>query len=145
MKRLVANLLAILPVLGLMGCLSQSSLDGFALSPQYARTPAVFFVEKLAADQRGLDGIIVDELRRAGLDAVTNEPQHYDYLVTYEDHWYWDMRNYLIDMRIDVRDARTNVLVATGRSFQTSLSAMGETPESIIHKVVDVLIHGPER
>ncbi len=51
---------------------------------------------------------------------------------------------YMIDLRNDVRDAKTDILLATGRSFQTSVAAMGETHRSIINAAVDVIVSGPK-
>jgi hypothetical protein len=134
------RLFALLAVLG-AGCVSQSSLDGFPL-PAEARQPgATFAVRHQPQDQRGLDALIAQTLRARGLQVVP-EDAHPDYVVSYLDRWQWDMRMYLIDLRIDVRDADTNVLVATGRSYQTSLSAMGETHRSIVERTVGVLLGG---
>ena len=129
------------------GCVSQASLDGLPL-PGEARQPGkIFAVEHQAADERGLDRKIAIALSARGLDAVTGEPGSADYIVSYIDRWAWDMRMYLIDLRIDVREAETNILLATARSYQTSLDALGQTHDSIIERTVNVLIEGrePER
>jgi hypothetical protein len=124
--------------------LSQTSLDGYPLPPE-ARAPGrSFAVLHQPADERGLDRKIASSLNARGLDAVTGEPGSADYIVSYIDRWYWDMRMYLIDLRIDVREAETNILLATARSYQTSLDALGETHDSIIERTVNVLIEGSE-
>jgi hypothetical protein len=124
-----------------MGCLSQSSLDGFQL-PRDAREPGrTFAVRRQVNDKRNLDQLIGERLQRLGLELASNAEEA-DYVVSYVDRWYWDMRNYLIDLRIDVREARTNVLVATGRSYQTSLAAMGQRHESIIDRTLRILFEG---
>lgn len=138
MRRMLVALLATLSV----ACVSQSALDGFQL-PVTAREPGVTFaVRHQPQDKRRLDQIIADTLRARGLKVVP-ENANPEYIVSYIDRWQWDMRNYLIDLRIDVRDSQTNVLVATARSYQTSLSAMGETHRSIVERTVDVLLSGP--
>jgi hypothetical protein len=139
MNRLRA-LVVLVPAIFWMGC-SYTSLDGLRMPA--APSEAVFFVRNHGADERQLDSAIADALQRHGLNATAEETETYDYLVTYIDRWQWDMRNYLIDLRIDVRDAKSNVLVGTARSYQTSLSAMGETHEEIIEEVVRVLLQGP--
>jgi len=103
---------------------------------------AAYFVQAHPGDTHDLDEVVADALVRHGLNATTAEPATYDYRVTYIDRWYWDMRMYLIDFRIDVRDAETNVLVATARSFQTSLAALGRRREDIIEDAVRVLLEG---
>ena len=63
-------------------------------------------------------------------------PTEFDVLVVYEDRWQWDMSNYLIFLRIDLRDPSTNVLLATGSSYQTSGARKPE------HEVVAQVIGG---
>ena len=137
----VRALLVVLLTVACTGCLSQSSLDGFGLPSSAREDGRTFAVRHQPKDPRNLDRLIAEELRGQGL-SLAAEAADADYVVTYVDRWYWDMRNYLIDLRIDVRDARTDVLVATGRSYQTSLAAMGETHQSVIERTVAILIDG---
>lgn len=132
-------LLASLSVIALTGCLSQSSLDGFEL-PREGREPGMTFsVHHQSKDERNLHRMIAESLQKHGLKIVASDAGEPTYVVSYVDRWYWDMRVYLIDLRIDIRDARTNQLVAVGRSYQTSLAAMGESHESIVERTVEVL------
>lgn len=131
-------------VLLLSGCVSLSSLDGMPI-PADARG-ATFVVQHQPADGRGLDETIVSALRAHGLEALSGRyaDAESEFVVTYIDRWYWDMRTYLIDLRIDVREADTGKLVATARSYQSSLAAMGNRYREIVRKVVDVLALGLE-
>jgi hypothetical protein len=128
-----------------VGCVSQSSLDGFPMASSVQRDGAVFYVEHQPQDERGLDQVVAMALRKHGLNAVTDVAQTADFKVTYIDRWQWDMRMYLIDLRIDVREADTGVLIATGRSYQTSLSAMGRDHNDIVRATVDVVVKGVTR
>ena len=67
-------------------------------------------------------------------------PTEFDVLVVYEDRWQWDMSNYLLFLRIDLRDPATNVLLATGSSYQTSGA---RKPESQIVAQIMVGMFGP--
>lgn len=139
----VGRITLVLVASACLAACTATTLDGMRLADAHPRT-AVFFVRRHTADTRNLDKIIAERLSARGINATTTAPDAgYDFLVTYIDRWYWDMRMYLIDMRIDVRDGNSNVLVATGRSFQTSLSAMGQTATDIIDKAVRVIIEGP--
>jgi len=124
-------------------CMSQSSLDGLPLAELHP-AEAIFYVEKQPADTHGLNEAIARILSARGLTAVTSAPETYDYRITYIDRWYWDMRMYMIDFRIDVRDPDTNLLLATARSYQTSLAAMGKGRETIIRNTVTILFEGPQ-
>lgn len=136
------RLLGVLATMLSFGCVSQSSLDGFRLPAEARRGGATFAVLHQPADGRRLDRTIAESLKARGFGAAADETAPVDYVVSYLDRWQWDMRMYLIDLRIDVRDAKTNVLVATGRSYQTSLAAMGESHQSIVERTVDVLVEG---
>jgi hypothetical protein len=98
-----------------------------------------FFVENHGNDMRGIDRMIAQELRSHGLGAESGfaraRPSEFDVLVVYEDRWQWDMSNYLIFLRIDFRDPSTNVLLATGISYQTSTARKSE-PE-VVGQIVD--------
>ena len=58
-------------------------------------------------------------------------------VVTYEDRWMWDGLLYLLTLRVDLRDPKTNVLLATARSFRTSLAR--KTPTTVVRQVVGAL------
>ena len=109
--------------------------------PPELRDPSLqYFVENHGRDRRGIDGIIARELRSRGLaaksGAASARPTEFDVLVVYEDRWQWDMSNYLIFLRIDLRDPSTNVLLTTGISYQTSGARKTE------HAVVAQIIGG---
>ena len=107
---------------------------------------AVFFVENHGGDARNLEQIIVTTLRARGLDADGGTegaaPEGVDFLVSYEDRWAWDMRTYLRLIQIDIRDVKTGDIVATSRSYQDSLTAMGKTYEEIIERTANQLLDG---
>jgi len=144
MPKLMVFILAITLTLGTTGCVSQSSLDGFKL-PDEARNPDVTFeVLHQPKDERDLNRIIVSALQSRGFKIADYKDNNPTYVVNYIDRWFWDMRTYLIDFRVDVRNKATGVLVATARSYQTSLAAMGKSYEGIIKLTVETLVDGME-
>lgn len=107
--------------------------------PAQLRAPGlVYFVENHGKDKRRLDQIIVSALKNHGIIATcgykSDRPAKFDVLVVYEDRWQWDMSNYLINMRIDLRSPTTNVLLGTGNSYQTSLAR--ESEEEVIKDII---------
>jgi hypothetical protein len=54
------------------------------------------------------------------------------------------MRMYLIDFRVDVRDPESDLLLATARSFQTSLAAMGHRHEEFVEEALTILLDGSD-
>lgn len=141
-RTLVVTLAAVVAA----GCLSQSSLDGFRLPDEAWESGKTFTVRHQANDQRNLDRWIEASLRRHGLAFASNAAEA-DYVVSYIDRWSWDIdrrswRSYLIDLRIDVREAETGELVATSRSYQTSVPAKALTHQNIVDRAVRILIEG---
>lgn len=121
--------LLMIPLLWLAACASTA----FHADPAPAAlrgSDRRYFVENHGKDDRRLDRMIATELGKQGVSVTsgyaTDRPQDIEVLVVYEDRWQWDMTNYLIHMRIDLRDPHTNVLLATGMSYQTSLARKNE-------------------
>jgi hypothetical protein len=108
------------------------------VSSVYRKPTLKYFVENHGKDKRHLEKIIASELQKNGIDAtsgyISDRPSDIDILVVYEDRWQWDMTNYLIYMRIDLRSPKTNVLLGTGSSYQTSLARKSE--EAIIEGII---------
>jgi hypothetical protein len=109
------------------------------------RNPAVdlgryqrFYVERRLADNQRLDELIVQELRRLGREAtngpLTMKPDGIDAIVTYTDRWAWDFKTYLIELNIEMRDARTNKSIMVGRFYQPSMRT--KSPPDMIHELL---------
>ena len=61
-----------------------------------------------------------------------------DAFVTYHDRWMWDITMYLLELTVTLHDPRTNVGVASGNSFHTSLTR--KTPQEMVDEVVDNIL-----
>lgn len=131
-------------VLLLAGCVGNTA-GQMSLSTQVAGQ-GTYYVERQPKDERDLATVIAQRMRERGLKATAEQagvarPQC-DYLVSYTDKWMWDMRMYLYDLRIDLRDAKDNSVVGYGQSMQSSLKAMGRSYEDVIDLALDELF-GP--
>jgi hypothetical protein len=97
-----------------------------------------FYVERRLGDDHRLDELLVRELQRAGCQASsgprTMQPEGMDACVTYTDRWAWDFKTYLIELNVEVRDARTNKLLATARFYQPSLTT--KSPPEMIREII---------
>ncbi len=132
----------VLLALGIVACATALQTDPI---PQELKNPSLlYFVENHGEDRHGIDGMIAREIRSRGLKAnsgpAAGRPTEFDVLVVYEDRWQWDTSNYLLFLRIDLRDPATNVLLATGSSYQTSGA---RKPESQIVAQIMVGMFGP--
>lgn len=125
------------------GCVAKSLLSE-PIAAEYRRPGLRVFVQNHGEDRRNLERVIAEQLSSKGLvvssGLAADRPAEIDLLVVYEDRWQWDMSNYLIFMRIDVRDPMTNVLLATGSSYQTSLAR--KSPEAVIALIVPGIFPG---
>jgi hypothetical protein len=123
-------------IFSLISCSSALKIDPVRV--EYRNPTLHYFVENHGQDDRRLDQVIAEELRHYGLKVSngfkSERPAQFDILVVYEDRWQWDMSVYLIHMRIDLRDPKTNVLLGTGSSYQTSLARDDE--RNIIKNII---------
>jgi hypothetical protein len=97
-----------------------------------------FYVVRFEPDTRGINTIVVDELRRLGFTATTgeaaNRPPDVDAVVTYGDRWMWDITMYMLSLDIVLRDPRTDFPIASGNSYHTSLTR--KSPEEMVREVL---------
>lgn len=105
------------------------------------------FVERQPKDSRELNKIIAQQLRSRGFTANTGErgdaPDSAKYFVSYIDQWYWDMRMYLRNLKIEMRDSETNYIVGYGQSEQSSIPAMGKSFQDIVNRALDEMLTIP--
>ena len=126
----------------LLACVS-TTFEADPIPLRFRSADLRWYVQNHGADRRGIDAMIATELSsllsvQAGHGDAASLPAGVDLLVTYEDRWQWDMANYLILLRIDVRDAATNALLAAGISYQTSLARKG--PESVVEAILKAML-----
>jgi len=129
---------------GFLGCsykhLYGETMEGADLGARHR-----IYVVRHPKDQRQIDSMIADRLERAGFEATagmetSGAPAAADAIVTYEDHWQWDMSNYLIVLRIDFRDPKTQELLASGQSYRTSLDR--KPPEFMVDEIITTMLPG---
>jgi hypothetical protein len=125
----------------LIGCVGNTS--GQLTLPKEQVRAGSYFVERHDKDDRDLASTIAKVMQARGLQATAGtaaqRPAEATYLVTYVDKWMWDMRMYLYDLRIDLRDARDRSILGYGQSMQSSLKAMGKSHEDVINLALDQL------
>ncbi|MCB1863563.1 MAG: hypothetical protein KDI47_17810 [Gammaproteobacteria bacterium] len=103
-----------------------------------------FYVQKLAADGRGIEKKIAAKLEEfgfkatSGVQATPTEPV--DAIVTYKDRWMWDITMYMLEIVLQLRDPETEFIFATGTSYRTSLAR--ESPENMIDEVLRDMFAG---
>jgi hypothetical protein len=96
------------------------------------------YVAKFAPDGRGVNDLIALELRRMGFEVATGPDipatTDADAIVTYRDRWRWDITMYMLELRIFVRDPKTDGVLAVGNSSHGTLSR--KSPEEMVAEVL---------
>lgn len=97
------------------------------------------YVVHFEPDRRNLHDVIRDELIEMGLQAESGPrwdiPDDIDAIVTYEDRWFWDLVNYMLQLNIEIRNPKTNYPLAIGESIRTSLAR--KNPDEMAREVLE--------
>lgn len=98
-----------------------------------------YYVERRLTDNHNLDQVIVNDLRRRGLEAscghLTMMPEKIDIIVGYDDRWTWDFKSYLIELNLTFREARSNKLIST--ATYRNPGPRTKDPAVMITKILD--------
>lgn len=97
-----------------------------------------FYVVHFEPDKRNLHYVIRDGLIEMGFKAEAGPgskiPDDIDAIVTYEDRWFWDITNYMIQLNIEIRNPKTNYPIAIGESIRTSMAR--KNPDDMAREVL---------
>lgn len=119
------------------GCVS-TNLTGEVAADVDLSAITSFHVVKLDADERGIEKVIAEELGKRGFEVssglATDAPAGADAMVTYQDSWMWDITMYMLEINIQFRDAESEVILASGSSYRTSLAR--KEPAFMINEVL---------
>lgn len=137
MKKYLASFLLIVAVGLMSGCVTQLKSD--VIPGTDLAGIKQFYVVHLPADERGVDGLIVDRLKAMGYKAIRIEqrdvPNDAEAVVTYQDKWMWDITMYMIQLDIQIRKPVSGIALATGHSLRTSLAR--KSPSEMVAEVLD--------
>ncbi|MGR9074358.1 MAG: hypothetical protein ACU833_14960 [Gammaproteobacteria bacterium] len=130
-------------ILTVSGCASTS---GNRLPVEAQNESKLYYVQRQPNDGRNLHRLIAEALGERGFNTLAGEaedrPPDIDYTVIYVDRWRWDMRMYLLDLRIEIHEADTGKIIGYGQSYQPSLSAMGMSFRDVIDRALNALLQG---
>jgi hypothetical protein len=132
--------LVLLAVLGLTtACASVSSWKDPKAQFQ---TRKQFYVESELADGHSLHEAIAAELRAMGYNAssgyLTMMPKGTDTIVSFQSRWTWDFSTYLIELDMQMRDAKTGQLLATVNFHRPGLG--GTDTDALIKQVLSRIV-----
>lgn len=136
MKRIVQCSLVISVLLLATGC--AQTLEATKLPGADLTTVKSFYVQKLPADERGIERLIAQRLTARGFTATSGtsetSPSPVDAIVTYQDKWMWDMTMYMLELSVQLRHPQNHTVLATGHSMRTSL--VRKDPEGMVEEVL---------
>ena len=85
-----------------------------------------FYVVANNVDPGKTDEQIRDALIDMGYVATSGPkskmPEGVDALVSYDDRWFWDISNYMIELNLIIREPESGYPMAEGESIRTSLA-----------------------
>ena len=136
MKQISALALVLFVLLLTTGC--ASSLQAKKMPGTDLSKLKTFYVQKLAADGRGIEQVIASRLTYMGFIAASGAGETpsspVDAIVTYQDKWMWDITMYMLQLSIQLRDPQTRMVLAIGDSMRTSL--IRKSPEGMVDEVL---------
>ena len=99
----------------------------------------IFYVEKLPADGRNIDQLIVAELKKRGYKAtyggkLDTPEKNIGVIVTYFDKWIWDITMYMLELDVQFRSPKDRFSLVKGNSYHTSLTR--KSPEEMVAEVI---------
>ena len=125
------------------GCASYSSWKDPKVQLQQRKE---FYVESELADGQKLHVAIAEALRVRGYKAssgyLTMIPKDADTIVSFQSRWTWDFSTYLIELDMQVRDAKTGKILATVNYHRPGVG--GTSTEALIERVLNELV-GPKK
>lgn len=96
------------------------------------------YVQRLPADERGVQRIISDRLNLMGKQSSFGDAEApaepVDAIVTYQDKWMWDITMYMLQLSVQVRDGQTRSVLASGSAMRPSLER--KSPEGMVEEVL---------
>lgn len=132
-------LLILICLLIISGC---ASITAYTVPNSDLKKLGSMYVVNFPKDSRHLEGIIANELTSRGYQVIYGEekdvPASVNILVTYIDHWTWDMSTYMKDITIELRNKNDKSLIASGKSFRPSLQR--RSPKTMIKETLDKLL-----
>jgi hypothetical protein len=103
-------------------------------------------VQKLPADQRGIDLLFVKQLNEWGYKATggtADKPaETVDALLTYQDRWAWDITMYMLRLNVQIRDGQSGTIIASAESMRPSLERL--SPPEMVKEVLQAALKRPK-
>lgn len=139
MKAAFASLFLLILLPWLAGCGSATGETAVGIDLTKVKN---VWVERRLADNNGVRDRFVRALQQRGLQAeagpLTMMPETgVDAVLVYEDRWDWNFGAYMMDLRVELRNPRTQALMAT--SFVQRAPFVGGSADDMVVRAVTEL------
>ena len=135
MKNKLSLLTLLLLKVILSGCASMSSNSAPKADMDALET---FYVQKLPADERGIEKVISNQLVELGYQSSycssEKPPTDVDAIVTYQDKWMWDITMYMIELNMQIWEGDKTRILASGKTYRPSLQR--KSPETMAKELL---------
>lgn len=112
-------------LLALQGCATNRESASVATDVDITKLKSIY-VLRSESDDRGVYITIAEQLRKLGYavstGAAANMPADTEAVLSYQAQWQWDVTMYLLDLRVTLRNPRTDALLGSASSYHTSLT-----------------------
>lgn len=101
-----------------------------------------FYVRRHADDDYKLDEDITAELREMGYRVTSGSaetpPAKVDAVITYTDHWMWDITMYMLSLEVQLREPGSDFTLANAKTVRTSL--VRKSQKAMVHETLTKLL-----
>lgn len=102
-----------------------------------------FYVVANAEDPGKVHEKVRDAFIEMGFESTSGPksqiPENVDALVSYDDRWFWDMTNYMIELNLIIREPKTGYPLAEGESIRTSLAR--KNPKDMAKEILESIFN----
>lgn len=127
-------------LLALQGCATNRESASVAADTDITKLKSIH-VLRSEPDDRGVYITIAEQLCKLGYAVSTGTaatmPADTDAELSYRAQWQWDMTMYLLDLRVTLRNPRTDALLGSASSYHTSLTR--KSTEEMVFEVLSNL------
>lgn len=124
--------------LSIVAC--SSTIGGYVVPGESIDRNLVYKIEKSKTDERGLDEIILRQLKKKGLKVFiesSDTSKDYDVKIVYGGQWQWDVTWYLLNVDIRFYEKEPSLLLASAYSHRTSF--VRKNPAEVIDEAISAL------
>jgi len=137
----------IIPFLSLLYILILSGCASTYVPPRVnLNTLETFYVQTSPEDEHQVDQAISEQLKLMGFESsygpADATPAEIDAIVNYQDQWAWDVKEYLLELKIQVYRASDGVMIGNGRVYRTSLQR--RTVSKVAREVLEDMFYEEE-